>query len=431
MSEATDDARLLIEALGQAWAGITDLLGAGRDEFETALLAPLRALDAALAADEADDPVRAAQAAVLAVLRTRPDAAQHVVAAVDELVRNAERGGPSPIPGAVVQLRYLEVPVLFRTDRAAGGGPGEWFGGERGEPAYGVAWVSIPDDHRMAALEKPRWWRLQFRSDPAQHVTVLRTETLSRPRFVTRAADTLTPAAGGEALMFIHGYNVTFADAARRAAQIVYDLNFPGLPLLYSWPSEGATLRYTVDENNARWATPHLRDHLHLALTDIGATRVHVLAHSMGNRLLADALTQLDAPAATRLGQIVFAAPDVDAAVFTQLANLFTATIASQARRTLYASSKDKALHASQLLAKYPRAGQSGPDIVVVSGIDTIDASDLDTGLMSHSYFGDRTSILGDLFHLLRGRTPEDRFGLSAQTSPTGLPYWIFTPRLA
>ena len=35
--------------------------------------------------------------------------------------------------------------------------------------------------------------------------------------------------------MFVHGFNVSFADAARRTAQIAYDLAFGG-PGALSWP---------------------------------------------------------------------------------------------------------------------------------------------------------------------------------------------------
>jgi esterase/lipase superfamily enzyme len=36
-----------------------------------------------------------------------------------------------------------------------------------------------------------------------------------------------------EALVFVHGYNVNFNDAVRRAAQIAYDLEFAGIPMVY------------------------------------------------------------------------------------------------------------------------------------------------------------------------------------------------------
>ena len=67
-------------------------------------------------------------------------------------------------------------------------------------------------------------------------------------------------------------------------------------------------------------------------------------------------------------------------------------------RMTLYASSGDEALRASQRLAGYPRAGQGGAGIVVVAGIDTVDASLVDT------------SLLG-LRHSVLRRQPNDRVG--------------------
>jgi esterase/lipase superfamily enzyme len=41
------------------------------------------------------------------------------------------------------------------------------------------------------------------------------------------------------ALVFLHGFNVTFADAAIRAAQIGCDLKVPGATAFFSWPSRG------------------------------------------------------------------------------------------------------------------------------------------------------------------------------------------------
>jgi tetratricopeptide (TPR) repeat protein len=39
-----------------------------------------------------------------------------------------------------------------------------------------------------------------------------------------------------QALIFVHGYNMSFDNAARRAAQIAYDINFDGATFLFSWP---------------------------------------------------------------------------------------------------------------------------------------------------------------------------------------------------
>jgi esterase/lipase superfamily enzyme len=180
---------------------------------------------------------------------------------------------------------------------------------------------------------------------------------------------------------------------------------------------------------NAQFSPPRFQQFLALALGELGASWVHAIAHSMGNEVLVNALRDFDAAAlpegAARLDQIIFAAPDIDAQTFRDLAAKFT----TRAKRfTLYASSRDMALLASQAIHKYPRAGQAGEGLVVVDGVETIDASELDTGLMSHSYIGDHTSILSDIFYLLRRGKPGDRFGLVEMASPLGR-YWAFVPQ--
>jgi esterase/lipase superfamily enzyme len=152
---------------------------------------------------------------------------------------------------------------------------------------------------------------------------------------------------------------------------------------------------------------------------------VHVIAHSMGNRALIECLSTLDLsglpPGSAVLDQVVFAAPDFDADTLADLA----AQLSSRARRyTLYASSGDLALRASRELRRgLRRAGESGDDLLVVNGIDTIDASHVDTSLLGHGYFGERT-ILGDIFYLLKDRkSPDERFGLIRRTR-ANLKYW-------
>jgi esterase/lipase superfamily enzyme len=260
-------------------------------------------------------------------------------------------------------------------------------------------------------------------------VIVLGVDALDRAAFVAGARQLIATAVLPEALVFIHGYNVSFDDAARRAAQIAYDLHFEGLTLLYSWASEGAFVRYGVDKENAKWSLPRFRSFLTLVLSELGASHVHAIAHSMGNEVCANGLATFDtsalAPGAATLRQIVFAAPDVDAATFGDLAVQFHGRAD---HFTLYASSKDKALQASQGYQKYPRAGQAGDGLVIVDGVDTIDASDLDTGFMSHSYIGDHTSILSDVDELIRRGTPADkRERLSTSKHSRGT-YWKVMP---
>lgn len=327
--------------------------------------------------------------------------------------------------------RAKSVTVWYATDRqnTESKDPAERYSGERGVLRFGRLEVSIPHDHRMGELEKPKWWRLEFRKDPEKHVVLLKVEEREAGAWKQEIGRGMEKAGAREALLFIHGYNVSFEDAARRAAQFAYDLEFKGAPVLYSWPSEGSTLRYTVDEANAQWTVTNFVKVVRMLLEETGAEVVHAVAHSMGNRVLTEGLRRIQAgtpaPGAARLREVVFAAPDIDADTFRDFVTEFRG---GAERLTLYASDSDKALEASQKLHRYPRAGDAGDGIVLTAGLDSIDASAVDTSFMGHSYFGDNRSVISDLYYLLReGKPPGQRFGMRERASAVGR-YWAFVP---
>jgi esterase/lipase superfamily enzyme len=236
-------------------------------------------------------------------------------------------------------------------------------------------------------------------------------------------------ASAPEALVFIHGFNVTFEEAAERAAQVAFDLEFKGVPMVFSWPSRGNPVLYARDENDIEWAIPHFEEFLRLALGESGASTVHVIAHSMGNRALARALGSLQAQATAgggaKLRQIIFAAPDIDRDTFVDLARKFQG---KAERFTLYGSSNDRALRMSKLVHGYPRAGESGAALTLADGVDSIDASAVDTSLLGHSYYGSRNPILSDIFYLIReGLPPDQRYGFRAGEREKRK-YWVYKP---
>jgi esterase/lipase superfamily enzyme len=47
-----------------------------------------------------------------------------------------------------------------------------------------------------------------------------------------------------------------------------------------------------------------------------GSSKVHIISHSMGNRITSEALLQYHPAGTSNLGQLIFAAADVDAGVF-------------------------------------------------------------------------------------------------------------------
>jgi esterase/lipase superfamily enzyme len=330
---------------------------------------------------------------------------------------------------------FAVVRIFYATDRKISGKPepAQYYAGTRGNGNLdlGICEVSIPRDHRMAALEAPAMWNFEFRDTPSKHMVLLKVQPQPVEAFFTELSGRVQRSKRKEAFVFVHGYNETFEKATRRTAQLAYDLGFEGAPILYSWPSRGSWVDYPADEATIEWTIPHLKEFLTAVAIKSQAQRVHLIAHSMGNRALTAALKEIvgnqQGPRSVPLfKEIVLAAPDIDAEVFTQLAQDIQK---AGERITLYASSKDEALVASQKFhGGFPRAGESGHATVAVSGVDTIDASAVDTGLLGHSYYLGKQSILSDLFNLLRdGNPPEAREGLKP-IEESGKRYWIFKP---
>jgi esterase/lipase superfamily enzyme len=329
---------------------------------------------------------------------------------------------------------YAQVEVFYGTDRIERRSrvPEEKFGQERSNWSnlhLGVCRVSVPRDHRMGQIERPSIWRFEFRPDPKKHMVLLDVRPLSQPDFYLRLKGNLGKSRERELLVFIHGYNVSFANAVLRTAQLAYDLGLDGAPVLYSWPSQAVHSKYLVDETNVEWTAPHLEKFLRELAARSSARSIHLIAHSMGNRALTRALQQIaartDRNAKPLFSEILLTAPDIDSGVFADLAKVFRR---AGERVTLYASSNDEALKASKKVHGYPRAGESGLNLVVLPGVDTIDVSAVDTSLLGHSYYGDNRSVLSDVFNLLRKREPPDRrFGLRKRKK-AGLPYWVFSP---
>jgi esterase/lipase superfamily enzyme len=274
---------------------------------------------------------------------------------------------------------------------------------------YGKCEISIPVAHKLGRLETPSILHLEFRPDPKKHIVLTQTNGLEEQAFFEQVKSSVARSATKDAFVFIHGYNVSFEDAARRTGQIAYDLDFVGAPIFYSWPSNGKFADYAKDETNITWSVPHFQRFLTLLSHNSGAERIHIIAHSMGNRAVCDALKALsyDTTSQLRFNHLVLAAPDIDADTFRELA----ATLQRlSARITLYESSKDKALFASKALHGNPRAGEP---LLVIVGLDTIDASAIDTNFLGHSYFSDSYPLLSDIHSILfDDKPPSGRFGL-------------------
>jgi esterase/lipase superfamily enzyme len=336
--------------------------------------------------------------------------------------------GEPPGPSADVDRAPHQVKIFFATDREADANNNAYYGANRAPMSYGITDVGIPPGHVMGRQEEPSLWKLESSSDASKHITVHDVVTLNRDDFLQRLTAAVEASPGGRLMIFLPGYNTEFLESNRVVAQFANDLKFTGPVLLFSWPSQGSLTGYTVDETNAEWAQADFVKLLTTLLETIKAQNIYVIGHSMGNRVIGRAMTTLagDRPDGDLIvfREIVMIAPDIDA-------DVFRLDIAPRLARTgihvtVYASSNDRALMASKMFHGYPRAGETGDGLVVVSGVETIDASDVSGGLLGHSYFAEDRRIMEDIFALLQtGQRADQRFALKAEESG-GLRYWTF-----
>ena len=290
--------------------------------------------------------------------------------------------------------------------------------------------VTVPRTHVVAALEAPSIFRLEITEELSRHLILQKTEQLTSSSFHDLLRQRVDQSARRELFVFVHGFNVSFEDAARRTAQIHYDLKFDGAPIFFSWPANDKFIfTYPADETNVAWSAPHLKHFLLEIVKESRAASINLIAHSMGNRALAAALREIELEMrdkARLFNQVILAAPDIDADDFRN--NIAPAMQRTARGLTLYASSHDEALLASQFIHRRPRAGDAGDGLTVIPGIDTIDVTAIDDSLWGHSYYGSSHPVLQDLRALLsRAVPPRDRIWLSP-AERDGQTYWIFQP---
>lgn len=296
--------------------------------------------------------------------------------------------------------------------------------------SYGVVTVSIPATHHAGQLEAPlSFVRVRFLENAGKHVLLLRSDILSQAEFLGRVTSSWSAVDRRDALIFVHGFNNTFLDAARRTAQIAFDVGFQGLPVLFSWASRGSPtpLGYSSDSQTIQWSRTNLERFLEDFIASTDAQRIYLVGHSMGTQALTNAyvsLMQRRPELRERVKEIILAAPDIDAQIFRR--DLAPALVRIGAPVTIYASSQDRTMALSKQAAAYPRVGDATEGLVLVPGIETIDATGFDTGFLGHSTFAEARELLTDWSYIVsHGMRANERAGLR-QVLGRETPYWVF-----
>lgn len=302
------------------------------------------------------------------------------------------------------------------------------FGKAKAFTRYGTCQVSIPRDHRLGQVELPATF-LGFeigKPNPAKNLILESAKLLSQEDLLKMMNQKSSASVNRDAFVFVHGFNNNFRTALFRTAQFTYDLGFKGAPLLFSWPSQGSGLAYRTDEKMNQASVAPFEAFMRTFLQKSSATNIYLIAHSMGNRIMLASLHNLMVREPQlfrnrRVREIVLTAPDISVADFrTKIAPVINGKL----NVTLYASSSDRALELSQRLNRNMRAGQAGPGMLLMRGVETIDATGVSTDFLGHSYFASEGTVMSDLHYLFVDSMRADQ--RAWLTQPKGKTYWTF-----
>jgi esterase/lipase superfamily enzyme len=336
-----------------------------------------------------------------------------------------DKGEPESL---TIKKKYVEYPVLYGTNRKQikDSNGMLYFNHERDSALnLGQCHISIPERHIIADIEKPSIFNIFSKDDPEKYFTLLDNTRIEKEAFLKLMSERIGASDENDVLLFIHGYNVTYIDSMFRAAQMGFDLNFKGAVTAFSWPSMGTTSGYVADTDSARLSGTYLKQFIRMILEQNQPKKLHIIAHSMGNVVLSEALLQLYMEGVypnAAIQQIILAAPDIDQDIFlTQVLPI----VKGKSHFTLYASDGDKALKTSRIIraGMSQRLGEGGDRLVVTEGLDSIDASETDGEFMGHSYFGESPATVTDILNVLSGKLPDKR-ALKVKEK-NGKKYWL------
>lgn len=246
-------------------------------------------------------------------------------------------------------------------------------------------------------------------------------------------------------VLMLHGYACDFDCALNNAAQIKSEWGTKSVPLetvIFSWPADGKVipwLSYASDRDDARSAAKAVARALHRFLSylveisdkvrrgelppsEMCRANIHLVAHSMGNYVLRNALQALlsdlgGRPLPRVLKTVFLMAADEDSDAFespTKLARLPELAESVQ----VYFARNDAALTISDLSKGNPdRLGTTGPRTLTslpqkVTLVDCTEVSDTRPATdANHQYYRKRAEVLADVRQVLSGATPEQVSG--------------------
>lgn len=353
----------------------------------------------------------------------------------------------APMVGAAPDQKFSKVEVPFATNRSTvakyqnrihtpEGAEAFYSFTNGGRISYGVAEVTIPKTHQRGKLEDRGL--LEFTRDASKHVILQKLSLTTSEDFFADLGARIKKREelfdgipqSKDLFVYIHGFNVDFSYAMRKTAQIMYDMDYPGLSIAFSWPARAVSVPLPVDFKDdvqrAEDSVVVLESFLHSLLTKYPDRKIHIIAHSLGTRVLSKVMVNLARSLSVEglvegtkklFGEVILAAPAIDADTFV---NNWAAQITPLCdRMSIFASDDDFALKV-QFLAEDP--GFSFPlglwnskndQHALAKGVVNFDLSNLSAGTFSldHSVYSEVPVAIDHMKLLIHDKAGEDRFG--------------------
>jgi len=240
-----------------------------------------------------------------------------------------------------------------------------------------------------------------------------------------------------EVLLYVHGFNETFATAAYTAAELCHFLGRERVCAFFTWPASSTgnfLTSYTTTTESADYAVEHLKKTLRILAATPGVEGLQLLAHSRGTVVMLKAVRELvleglaarmEPADVYKIRNLVLLSPDIDVDLAGQLVTGFLsdpdlATVWPDARLprilkgrlTIYASPSDRALLVSKILFRSRnRVGQLRPEDIppkaqryfeTLGKVDLITYEGERTDIFGHSYFTSNPEVSSDLIELIR-----------------------------
>ncbi|MEO0636870.1 MAG: alpha/beta hydrolase [Pseudomonadota bacterium] len=283
--------------------------------------------------------------------------------------------------------RALLTETLVATTRAYAE-PEFMFSDRRAEGLnFGTITVSVPPAHVPGQLE-----RALGRPNPEKHFAAVRGAYFKTEQTFIDAVNAqlaANPQYGGEVMIFVHGYNTSFAEGVFRGAQFHTDWKLPAVPVHFSWPSAARAAGYVYDKESVLYSRDGFARFLEI-MGKTDAKSVILLAHSMGTHLTMETLRQLAITGRrdvlNNLNMVALISPDIDRGVFDLQ---FEAIAPPPFPMVAVVSADDRALAISGRLQRDNRLG-TGADKqdLIEKGIAVIDLTNVTDGdSTNHSKF--------------------------------------------